>query len=575
MDTAIVKFNALPYAVGSAPQYHDLRLIAADCIFIRGIIRGIIISTVRCAAHMDPFPGFLHSQCNTAVSDYLLRYLQQQAQIFVRKAVPLGLCQLFVGRKHPSAFHKLQFLLCQFLHLPDKPFLHMGYLVNFIHGGPLFQCLVHDKMPLAGRGNQHPQQLFPGFLLQIRNLPQAVPAGFQGTDCLLKCFLVILSNAHDLAYGPHLGTQPVFHALKLFKCPTGKLNHHIVPARHIFVQSAVFSAGNILQRQPGSKHGAHQRNGKSRSFGRKRRRTGCPGVNLYDDNPVTHRVMGKLYIGSADNLHGFHNAVSLLLEAFLQFFGNCQHGRGTEGIPRMHSQGVYILDEADSNHIALRIAYHFQFQLFPSQNRLLHEDLSHQGSLQPPCTDSAQFIPIVYQAASCAAHGISRPQNHRISQFIRYLQPLLHSVGHLAPGHLYPQCIHGFFKFYPVFTALNGIHLNADYLNIIFLQNTRAGKLGAKIQPRLPSQVWQQRIRTFLRNNLLQPLPVQWLNISNICHLRVGHNRSGIGIHQYNLIPQLPQCLTGLGTGIVKFAGLAYYNRTGSYNQYFMNIGSL
>ncbi len=43
-------------------------------------------------------------------------------------------------------------------------------------------------------------------------------------------------------------------------------------------------------------------------------------------------------------------------------------------------------------------------------------------------------------------------------------------------------------------------------------------------------------------------------------HLRVGHNGGGIGVHENDLEPFLPQDLAGLGPGVIEFAGLANNN---------------
>ncbi len=122
----------------------------------------------------------------------------------------------------------------------------MGNLLNLLHGGPLLQSLVHNEMSLAGRSSQHPKQKLLGFFLQLRDLPQTVSPGLQRTYGLLEGFLIILPYAHDFAHGPHLGAQPILHALKLLKGPAGKLYHHIVSVRHILIQRAVFAAGNVL-----------------------------------------------------------------------------------------------------------------------------------------------------------------------------------------------------------------------------------------------------------------------------------------------------------------------------------------
>jgi hypothetical protein len=45
----------------------------------------------------------------------------------------------------------------------------------------------------------------------------------QRTNRLLKGFLVGLSYAHYLTYGPHLGAELVLHAFELLKGPTQNL----------------------------------------------------------------------------------------------------------------------------------------------------------------------------------------------------------------------------------------------------------------------------------------------------------------------------------------------------------------
>jgi hypothetical protein len=58
-----------------------------------------------------------------------------------------------------------------------------------------------------------------------------------------------------------------------------------------------------------------------------------------------------------------------------------------------------------------------------------------------------------------------------------------------------------------------------------------------------------------------------WLNIGPISEFGIGHDRSRIGIHQYDLVPLLAQRLTGLHAGIIELAALSDYNRTGPYQE--------
>ena len=191
--------------------------------------------------------------------------------------------------------------------------------------------------------------------------------------------------------------------------------------------------------------------------------------------------MGKLHIGAADDLHGFHDFVSLLLQALLQFLRNGEHRGGAERVPCVHAHGIDVLNEADRDHIAVRIPDYLQLQLLPAQDGLLHQNLAHQGGLEPSGADRAELFFIIYQPAAGAAHGVGRAQHHRVSQPVRNGQGLLHAVGHLAPGHLYPQSVHGVLKLNAVLPPLDGVHLDADDLYLVLVQDAGAGQLRTEV----------------------------------------------------------------------------------------------
>ena len=241
----------------------------------------------------------------------------------------------------------------------------------------------------------------------------------------------------------------------------------------------------------------------------------------------------------------------------------------------MHAHRIHVLDEADGNHVIVLVPDNLQLQLFPAQNGFFHQDLTDDTGLQTPGADGFQFFFIINQAAASTAHGISRTQHDRIAQFIRDGQRFFHAVGNLAPGHADAQLVHGFLELDAVFTPLNGVHLHTDYFYAVFIQYAGFVQFRAQIQARLAAQVRQQCIRPFLGDDLFHPFQIQRLNIGFIRHLRVRHNRRRIGIHQYDLIAQAPQCLASLGAGIVKLAGLPDDDGAGPNDHYFMDVCSL
>ena len=285
--------------------------------------------------------------------------------------------------------------------------------------------------------------------------------------------------------------------------------------------------------------------------------------------------MCKLHIGTADDLNLIHDLVSLLLKALLQILRDSQHGCGTEGITGVHAEGIDILNEANGNHVALGITDYLQFQLFPAKDRLLHQHLTNQAGLQASGTYSLQLFYVIYQAAACTTHGISRSQYNGISQLIRNGKSFFHGICHLAASHLNPQLIHGLLELNAVFTTFDSIYLNADYLDLILVQHTCRRKLRAEIQTGLSAEIRQDGIGALLFDNLFQSFHIQRLNVCHIRNLRIRHNSRRIGIHQDNPVSQLSQCLAGLGSGIVELTCLSDNNRSRADNQNFFDVFSL
>ena len=414
-----------------------------------------------------------------------------------------------------------------------------------------------------------PQQFFFGKTVKILGMTQAVTAGLQAADSLLEGLLIGLTDAHDLAHRTHLGAQLILNALELLKSPAGKLDDHIVTVGNILVQSAVLAAGDVLQGQSRCQHCGNQSDGETGSLGCQSGGAGGTGIDLNDNIPVGLGVVGPLDIGSADDLDRFHDLIGFLLQALLDILGNGQHRCGAERVAGMDTQGVDILNEADGDHIAVLIPNHFQFQLFPAQDGLLHQHLANQAGLEASGADGAQLIHIINQTAAGTTHGVGRTQNDGVTQLVRNLKRLLHGVGHFASGHFNAQAVHGVLKGNSVLATLNGIHLDTDHLHIVLLQHACLGELGAQVQTGLTTQVGQQHIGPLLGNDLFQPLHIQRFNVGSVRHLRVGHNGSRVGVHQHDLVPQAPQSLTCLGAGVVKLTGLTDNNGAGTNDQRF------
>ena len=91
MNAAVVEFDALPYSVRAAAENHYLRSVAYRAFVLFKMIGGVVISRILCAAYMNALPRFLYAIAKTCVSDLLLGYFKNLAEVSVGEAVQLCL----------------------------------------------------------------------------------------------------------------------------------------------------------------------------------------------------------------------------------------------------------------------------------------------------------------------------------------------------------------------------------------------------------------------------------------------------------------------------------------------------
>ncbi len=571
MHAAVVEFDSLADAVGPAAQHHDLAVLGhADPV--RRVIGRIVVGRVFDAAHRHGVPGFGNPRRQALPADVLFLHPQNLGQVAVGKSVLLGPDQYLIGQRLAFMRQNLFFELDQFPHLLDKPLLDVGFGVQGVDGGAFAQGFIHDELPFTGGFAEQLHQFIERPGVEILDEAQAVTLFLQRPNGFLKSFLVIFSDAHDFAHGAHLRTELVGCAGEFFEIPAGELHHDVVARRRVLIQRALAPVGNFIERNAGGQHRGDERDGKAGGLGGQRRRTRRAGIDFDDDHAVRFRIVRKLYVRSADHLNGLDDIVRIFLEPLLQLVGNRQHRRGAVGIARVDPHGIDVFDEADGDHVVFRVADDFQLQLLPADDGFFDQNLADEACGDAAACDHPQFLQVVYDAAARAAHGIGRSDHHRIAHFGGDLFRFLHGGGGLAFRHVDSQFVHRFLERDAVFTALDRVHLNADDLDAVLVQNALAVKLGGQVETGLAAQIRQNRVGLFVFNDLRQRLSVERFDVRDVGHARVGHDRGRVGIDQNDFVAELGERLAGLGSRVVEFAGLADDNRSGADNQNFFNV---
>jgi len=132
----------------------------------------------------------------------------------------------------------------------------------------------------------------------------------------------------------------------------------------------------------------------------------------------------------------------------------------------------------------------------------------------------------------------------------------------LAARHIYSQPLHCLFKFDAVFPSFDGIHLHSNHLNAVFFEDAAGRQFRAKIQPALSPQIGQKGIGTLLLDDFGHIIKIKRFYICYVCHLRVCHNRSRVGVDQHDFKTEFSKRFARLRAGIIKFTGLADDDRT-------------
>ena len=372
--------------------------------------------------------------------------------------------------------------------------------------------------------------------MEVLGEAEAVAAVLEGADGLLEGLLVGLADAHHLADGPHLRAELVLGPLELLEGPAGELDDDVVARRGVLLQRAVAPVGDLVEGEAAGELGRDEGDGEARRLGGEGRGAGGARVDLDDDHAAGLRIVGELDVGAADDLDGLDHVVRVLLQPRLELLADRQHGRRAERVAGVHAHGVDVLDEADGDLLVLRVADHLELELLPAHHRLLDEELADQARREAAIRHGAQLLDVVDEPAARAAHGVGRADDHRIAELGGDLLGLLHRVGELALRHVDAELRHGRLEGLAVLATLDGVDVDADDLDAVAFEHAVARELRAQVQARLAAEVGQEGVGPLLLDDLGHPRRIERLDVGDVGHARVGHDRGRVGVGEDDLV---------------------------------------
>ncbi len=132
-----------------------------------------------------------------------------------------------------------------------------------------------------------------------------------------------------------------------------------------------------------------------------------------------------------------------------------------------------------------------------------------------------------------------------------------HASGETAASGFNADSVHRFFEKTAILGPPDGFNAGADELDIEFLKHTAVVQRHGCVKRGLSAHCGQQRIGTLFLNDRGHDLRCYRFEVSGVRKIAVGHDGSGVRIHEYDPVTIGAECAHGLRTRVIEFAGLS------------------
>ena len=395
-------------------------------------------------------------------------------------------------------------------------------------------------------------------------------AGFQRTQRLLERLLEATADRHRLTHRLHRRGQHRRAAAELLKREAWDLRHHVIDRG---LEAGRRLAGDVVEdfvervahRQAGGDLGDRETGG----LRGQRRAARHARVHLDHDHIAVGGVDRELDVAAAGVDADLADDRDRLVAQALVFAVGERLGRGhRDRVTGMHAHRIEVLDRAHDHHVVGGVAHHLQLELLPTEQGLLDQDLIHRAGIQATQADRPEFLGVVGDAATAAAQRERRPDDARVAaDLLPHRLGFIQGGGDAGRAHGNADALHRLLEQVAVLRLLDRLQVGADQLHAELLQRAVLGQGHRQVQGRLAAHGGQQRIGALDLDHPAHHLGGERLDVGAIGHVRIGHDRGGVAVHQHDLEAFGPQGLAGLRTRVVEFAGLTDHNRPRSQQQ--------
>ncbi len=408
----------------------------------------------------------------------------------------------------------------------------------------------------------------------------AVPLDLHRAHALLKRLLERAANRHRFADGFHRGRERLVGFGEFLKRESRHFHHAIVDRR---LEARRRLAGdvvaNLVERVADRQLGCDFRDRKAGRLAGQRRAARDARVHLDRDHPPGFRIGRELNIRPARlHPHRPHDRDRGVAHPLVFLVAQSQRRRDRDRIAGMHAHRVDVLDRAHDHDVVRPVAHHLQLVFLPARQILFDQNLRDGRAGQPVVRDVLEFLHRASHAAAGAAKCVRRSNANRQLYLLQDRARFLIIVRNAGARHIHTDTLHGRLIFRPILCPLNRRRVRADHAAIVLGQYPRLERRHRAIQTRLPADGRQNRAHRRAppgldRQNLVNHVRRNRLDIGAVGGFGVGHDRCGIAIQQYDADALLAQRPARLRSGIIEFAGLTDDDRTAADDEHALKTG--
>mmetsp|Transcript_22073 Transcript_22073/g.51821 ORF Transcript_22073/g.51821 Transcript_22073/m.51821 type:complete len:265 (-) Transcript_22073:1330-2124(-) len=239
--------------------------------------------------------------------------------------------------------------------------------------------------------------------------------------------------------------------------------------------------------------------------------------------------------------------------------------RNHNGLACVYTHWIQVLHVTDNQAVVPGITHHFVFQLLPSLQALIDDDLRRGG--ESSSQKHLQVFLVRCKATSQTTQCKRSSNKHRKSNLTGDISCLLEGVCACRLRALLAQTLDAYLEDLAIFRCNNGIDLRAENLHAILLESAIAVKCNCTVQRRLPTECGKQSIRSHLVNYLRYELRCNRDEVNLVSQAPGCLDGRNVGVDQHRLHVLLAQCLDGLAPGVIEFTSLPDCQTTGSQHQ--------